>query len=62
MDGWNTILSYWGPAYFEVLLLLFSGSVAFSCLFEVALTLNQLKERRGTVDRRNSSNHVTMLI
>ena len=29
MDGWNTILSYWGEtAYFQVLLLLVSGRVA----------------------------------
>ena len=27
MDGWNTILSFWGPAYFPVRLLLVSGRV-----------------------------------
>ena len=27
MDGWKTILSFWGLAYFQVLLLLVSGSV-----------------------------------
>ena len=27
MDGWNTIVSFWGPAYFQVLLLLVSGRV-----------------------------------
>ncbi len=27
MDGWNTIFSFWGPAYFQVRLLLVSGSV-----------------------------------
>ena len=29
MDGWNTIISYWGPAYFQGLLLLVSGRVIF---------------------------------
>ena len=28
MDGWNTIVSFWGPAYFEGLWLLVSGRVA----------------------------------
>ena len=27
MDGWNTILSYWGPAYFQGRLLLVSRRV-----------------------------------
>ena len=27
MDGWNTIVSFWGPAYFQGLLLLVSGRV-----------------------------------
>ena len=27
MDGWNTILSYWVSAYFQVLLLLVLGRV-----------------------------------
>ena len=27
MDGWNTILSYWVSAYFQVRLLLVSGRV-----------------------------------
>ena len=30
MDGWTTIVSCWGPVYFQVLLLLVSGSV-FGC-------------------------------
>ena len=29
MDGWNTIVSFWGPAYFQGRLLLVSGSVLF---------------------------------
>ena len=29
MDGWNTIVSFWGPAYFQGLLLLVSGRVIF---------------------------------
>ena len=29
MDGWNTIVSFWGPTYFQVLLLLVLGSVFF---------------------------------
>ena len=29
MDGWNTIVSFWGPAYFQVRLLLVSGSVSY---------------------------------
>ena len=28
MDGWNTIVSFWGPAYFQVLKTLVSGRVA----------------------------------
>ena len=32
MDGWNTILSFWGPAYFQRLLLLVSGSVNLNAL------------------------------
>ena len=27
MDGWKMILSFWGPAYFQVLLLLVSGKL-----------------------------------
>ena len=27
MDGWNTIVSFWGPAYVQGLWLLVSGSV-----------------------------------
>ena len=27
MDGWNTILSFWGPPYFQGLWLLVSGRV-----------------------------------
>ena len=27
MDGWDTIVSFWGPAYFQWLLLLVSGRV-----------------------------------
>ena len=31
MDGWNTtVVSFWGPAYFQGLLLLVSGSVLFN--------------------------------
>ena len=29
IDGWNTSLSYWGPAYFQGRLLLVSGRVNF---------------------------------
>ncbi len=32
MDGWNTILSYWVLAYFQVLLLLVSGRVGFTSI------------------------------
>ncbi len=28
MDGWNTIVSFWGPAYFQALWLLVLGSVS----------------------------------
>ncbi len=30
MDGWNTIVSFWGPAHFQGLLLLVSGRVFFT--------------------------------
>ncbi len=30
LDGWNTRPSFWGPAYFQGLLLLVSGSVVIS--------------------------------
>ena len=32
MDGWNTILSFWGPAYFQGLWLFVSGNVTNFCL------------------------------
>ena len=37
MDDWNTIVSFWGPAYFQVGLLLVSGSVSHDCVFPTFL-------------------------
>ena len=36
MDGWNTIVSFWGPAYFQGRLLLVSGSVLQNTLPKMA--------------------------
>ena len=30
MDGWKTIVAFWGPAHFQVLLLLVSGEGKYS--------------------------------
>ena len=35
MNGWNTILSYWGPAYFQGLWLLVSGRVTPFLILEM---------------------------
>ena len=35
MDGWNTIVSFWGPAYFQGRLLLVLGRVTVSVPLEV---------------------------
>ena len=35
MDGWNAIVSFWGPAYFQGRLLLVLGSVSTHKLFSV---------------------------
>ena len=35
MDGLKTIVSFWGPAYFQVLLLFVSGSVCCTPSFQL---------------------------
>ena len=32
MDGWNTIVSFWGPAYFQVQAVSFRGCRCVFCL------------------------------